>query len=464
MQSRVQEGERRLTALFGAVVTKARVFQGGGNELTTASLRDGVETAGRHALSRQFPKFGTGDHKDWSKVITKARDGAPDALSAIGWPGETPANPVCKEVLARTSAAGTKGSELQKDLGDAPYGWPKDAIDGALLALLANGNILAKREGLPVSNAKELPATLIGKATFFKDDDPPTTTERLAVKGVLTEAKIQYTPGLEGAAISGLVQHFSDLAARAGGAAPLPECPDIKLVQGFAALAGNQQFREVARVAEQLRQDNSGWSALSSIRPAREAAWAKLHRLLDHAGSVHGVEEIREHCDAVMAARLLLDNPDPVTPLIDKLGTMLRSALSAALAEIEAAYDLAVAGLQGSDEWRKLDEGQQKMVLEGAGLVLPRKPDLSSDDQLLTALSAQPLASYMERIDALAPKVAAARKAMAEIIDPEPKVVIVKPSSATLKNAADVDSYVSALSAQLMQHINAGSTVITAGE
>ena len=45
--------------------------------------------------------------------------------------GEVPANPVCKEVLARISGAGTKGSDLQRDLGEPPFGWPKDAIDGA---------------------------------------------------------------------------------------------------------------------------------------------------------------------------------------------------------------------------------------------------------------------------------------------------------------------------------------------
>src|SRR5690606_25748178 len=37
MQSRLQEGERRLAELFGTVVAKARVFQGGGNELTTTT-------------------------------------------------------------------------------------------------------------------------------------------------------------------------------------------------------------------------------------------------------------------------------------------------------------------------------------------------------------------------------------------------------------------------------------------
>ena len=35
---------------------------------------------------------------------------------------------------------------LERDLGDAPYGWPKDAVDGALLALLGSGNVRAERD------------------------------------------------------------------------------------------------------------------------------------------------------------------------------------------------------------------------------------------------------------------------------------------------------------------------------
>jgi len=88
MQSRVQQGGDRLATLFGTVISKARVLQGGGNELTTSSLRTGVETAGRHALSRLFPKFGVADNPHWEKVIKKARDGAPDALKSVDWAGE----------------------------------------------------------------------------------------------------------------------------------------------------------------------------------------------------------------------------------------------------------------------------------------------------------------------------------------------------------------------------------------
>ncbi len=460
MHSRVAESEQRLATLFGAVITKARVFQGGGNELTTSSLRDGVETAGRHALTRQFPKYATADNPNWGKVIAKARDGAPDALAAVGWSGEVPANPVCKEVLARVSGAGTKGSDLQRQLSDPPYGWPKDAIDGALLALLASGNVRAEREGQKIAGPKELPATQIGRATFYKEDEPPTLKERLAVKGLLTEAGVSFVPGEEGAAISGLLQHLADLAARSGGPAPLPEPLDTTHLDGLAALAGNQQFRAVAEQAEQLRHDLSTWSADSERRGQREAAWSKLGRLLDHAGGLEGAAAIREQADAVRASRLLLSDPDPTAPLIDQLSTAIREAMTGGHGTLATAAATERSGLEHSDGWAGLTPDQQADVLAVAGIAVPEPPDVSSADKLLAALDAQPLSSYRDRIDALPAKAAAARMRIAELADPEPTVVSVKPPAATLKSEADVDTYVAALRDQLLEHVNAGETII----
>jgi hypothetical protein len=458
MQSRVLEGERRLKSLFGTVISRARVFQGGGNELTTSSLREGVETAGRHALARQFPKFGTADNPNWGKVVMRARDGAPDALASLGWSGEVPANPVCKEVLARTSGAGTKGSDLQRQLSDPPFGWPKDAIDGALLALLANGNMRAERDSRAVSGAKELPATQIGKTTFYKEDEPPSTSERMAVRGLLTEVKVPYTTGQEGAAVSGLLQHLADLAARAGGPAPLPAPPDTTHIEGLAALGGNQQFRAVAQAAEQLRLDIRIWTAASEQRSQREAVWAKLDRLLVHASALEDASAVRSQRDAVFTNRLLLDDPDPVTPLIDQLCVALRAAMAAEVDALAAAYGQELAGLEASAEWAQLGSVTRVTLLAEAGLAQVDTPAISTDVELLKALDAVSLAAWKERRQALPAKATAARTAAARQL--EPMSVTFKPSSATIKSEADVDNYLSALRDRLMKHVNAGETIV----
>ena len=119
MRTRLATDDERLGILFEDVIARARVFQGGGGELTTSRLRDAVETAANRSLIRLFPKFGLGDNGAWGKVVTKARDGAPDALDAVGHDGEPTTNPVCKEVLSAISPGGTKGAELQKRFASA---------------------------------------------------------------------------------------------------------------------------------------------------------------------------------------------------------------------------------------------------------------------------------------------------------------------------------------------------------
>ena len=458
MHSRVLEGQQRLESLFSVVIAKARVFQGGGNELTSSSLREGVEVAANHALARLFPKFSLADDPAWSKVITKARDGAPDALAVVGWHGEVPANPVCKEVLARTSGAGTKGSDLLRDLGDSPFGWPKDAIDGALLALLGSGNIRAERDGHLVDGPKELPATQISKVSFFKEDEPPTKQEQLAVRGVLTEAKVPYTPGKEGAAISGLVQHLLDLAARAGGPPPLPEPPDTSHLDGIAALAGNQQVRAVAQQAEVLHQDIKAWYSAAEQRAEREVAWRTLDRLIVHAATLGVATSIRTQRDAIETDRLLMHSPDPVAPLIKELSDALRTAVLDAANAAKDDYSKAIAGIEASAEWQQLDSADRTAILESSGLTAPAAPTVGTNEELLKALDVTPLTVWMERRQAVPAKVGAVRAAIAEEL--EPKSVAVTAPPATLRTETDVDAYVTALREQLIRHIADGETII----
>ncbi|OBI43944.1 hypothetical protein A5707_03925 [Mycobacterium kyorinense] len=458
MQSRVIEGQQRLDNLFATVIAKARVFQGGGNELTTGSLRAGVEAAGNHALSRLFQKFSAADDPGWSKVIAKARDGAPDALGVVGWQGEVPANPVCKEVLARTSGSGTKGSDLQRDLGDAPFGWPKDAVDGALLALLASGNVRAERDGHRIDGAKELPATQVGKATFFKEDEPPTKHEQLAVRGLLTAANVAYTSGKEGAAISGLLQHLLDLAARAGGLPPLPAPPDTSHLDGLAALGGNQQLRAVAQHAEQLRQSLKTWTAIGAKRGDREASWHVLDRLLVHASLLEIAPSIKTQRDAIETGRLLMQDPDPVAPLIKELSDGLRTAVLDAAKSVKDDHARALAEIEASPEWQQLDPADRTPILEGAGLAAIAVPAVGSDDELLKALDTTPLNMWAERRQAIPAKVAAVRTAAAKKI--EPKSVTVTTPAATLRTQADVETYLTALREQLLRHIANGETII----
>ncbi|MGI8729723.1 MAG: hypothetical protein ACR2LK_06970 [Solirubrobacteraceae bacterium] len=457
MQSRVQQAEGRLTTLLGTVIAKANVFQGGGNDLTTGSLRTTVETAGSHSLTRLFGKFKVADHPGWEKVIVKARDGAPDSLVAVGWTSGVATNPVCKEVLSRIAGGGTKGSVLHRDLTDPPYGWPKDAVDGAILALLANGNIRATQDGQPVPSVKNFPRTQVGKAVFFKEDDPPTMTERLAVRGLLGKAGVRYTAEQEAAAISGLLQHVRELAHNAGGAAPLPVPPSTEHLDSLAALPGNEQFRAVAAAAPELEHDLGEWAQARERRAGREAVWAKLGRLLAHADGLDAADYIRTQRDAIFASRLLLAVPDPIAPLIAQLGDALRAAVDTAAREAQSAHAAVIDELGQSAEWQQLDAAARGQLLANAELRPIAAPAVASDDELLAALDSVSLVSWRERRQALPAKAAAARSVAAKLL--EPKSVAVTPPNATLKTPDDVDAYLTQLREILMSHIP-GETVI----
>jgi hypothetical protein len=459
MASRRDRAEEDVVALFGDVVARARVFQGGGTELTTASsLRDSVETAVKRSLIRLFPKFAQGDNPNWGKVIARAREGAPDALTAVGHHGEPTTHPVCMEVLAAISPGGTRGSDLQKRFAGPLFGWPKEAVSGAVLVLLAAGNIRAAQDGKDLGGPKELPQNQIGKVMLYKEHAPPSVSQRLAVRGLLTAAGVSYEPGQEGAQLPALLQQLKDLAARAGGAPPLPEAPDTGHLDALLALAGNQRFRQVADEHDHLSGDLERWRAAAARREKHEAAWRDLGRLLRHADGLPAAEDAAPAVAAIRDGRQLLDEPDPVAPLLTELVTALRAEVTQRARQLADAQRAAVAELEAWSEWSKLDPADRAAIIAEAKLVLDPPPDVSTESKLLASLDAVPLSAWTDRITLVDSRRDQARQRAAKKL--EPMSVEVKPPSATFKPGDDPTPYFDELRALVQSHLDAGATVI----
>jgi hypothetical protein len=439
-------------------VARARVFQGGGAELTTSTLRDAVDTAANRSLIRLFPKFRQGDNPNWGKVINKAREGAPDALVAVGHHGEPTTNAVCKEVLAAISPGGTKGAELQKRFAAPPFGWPKDAVNGAVLTLLAAGNVRATQDGKDLTGPKELPQTQIGKVTLFKEDEPPTVGQRLAVKGLLTAAGIAYESGQEGAQLSALLQQLKDLASRAGGPPPLPEPPDTDHLDAVLALGGNQRFRDVADDHDRLGADLDRWRAAAQQREKREHEWDDLQRLLRHADGLPIAAQVSPAVTAIRDGRQLLDEPNPIAPVLADLAAALRDEVTRRAEQLAIAQRDAIAELEAWDEWHKLDPADRDVIVAGAKLVTEPPPDVSTETKLLETLDATPLTAWSDRLSLVAGRRGQARQRAAKQLEPES--VAVSAPSAMIKSEHDLDDYVKELRARVQPHLDAHKSVI----
>ena len=52
-------------------------------------------------------------------------------VEAVDHTGEGAKHPVPAAVL-KFVGSGKKGAEIRKEFDDSPYGWPRDAIDGAV--------------------------------------------------------------------------------------------------------------------------------------------------------------------------------------------------------------------------------------------------------------------------------------------------------------------------------------------
>lgn len=458
MASRRDRADEDVVDLFAEVVARARVFQGGGTELTTTNLYDTVQTAAKRSLIRLFPKFHPGDNPNWGKVVTKARDGAPDALVAVGHHGEPTNNPVCKEVLAAISPAGTKGAELQKRYAAPPFGWPRDAVSGAVLTLFAAGNIRAAQDGKDLTGAKELPQTQIGKVTLYRDETPPTMQQRLKVRGLLTAAGIAYESGQEGAQFSALLQQLKDLAGRAGGPLPLPAPPDTDHLDALLAVGGNQRFRDVADNHERLSADLERWQAVARQREKRETEWHDLERLLRHAEGLPVAAAFSPDVTAIRDGRQLLDDPNPIAPVLSDLGAALRDEVTRRAEQLAEAQRAAVAELEAWVEWSRLNLADHDAIITDAKLVAEPPPDVSTAAKLLEALDATPLSAWSDRISLVASRRDQGRQRAAKKLEPES--VEVRPPTVTFKPGDDPTPYFDQLRALVQSHLDAGTTVI----
>ena len=75
-----------------------------------------------------------------------------------------------------------KGKDVREHFRSAPFGWPQDAVDGALFVLLVAGNLRATINGQP-AQAQKLPQSQVGVASFSVDVPPLNVQQRLDLLG-----------------------------------------------------------------------------------------------------------------------------------------------------------------------------------------------------------------------------------------------------------------------------------------
>ena len=456
MESRRQQERARLDGLLSEILDHARVYQGGGTEVAEATLNESMQRAMEASALRLFPRFADADRKGWDKVVDRAVQGNPNPLEVLDYQGEAAANPVTREI-ADFLKTPRSGQQLRKRFGDPPYGWPQDAIDGGLLALIADGKVRASLNGKP-RLIQELKRPQVGQTEFVLEDSPPETTHKLALRRLAATILGPQATGDDARLAQLLLDRLSELAQRSGGPPPLPAPPQPELLEQVRLTQGGRRVIEIAANKSQLEAWFEDWSALAKKAPERMARWERLERLLRAARDLPQHDDIAAQVAAIRDNRLLLQEPDPTEAPIDRLVEGLRAAIRTAREELVEARAREVAALEATPEWSALDDGQWKAILATHELGPVPEIDVGDDQAILAGLERRPLSTWADRTAALPARAAAAHAEAAKRTQPEAGEV--RPKMATLTTAAEVDGYLADLRAEIMALIEAGRSVI----
>jgi hypothetical protein len=459
METKREGYQRERDALIAHIVKGARVYQGGGNEVVQGNLQDSVKKAVEDALVRLFPKFSLADHASWDTVVKRSQQGNSDPLEVVGYRGDIEKHPVCQEVRAFIGGTGKKGGDIQKHFEGVGYGWSRDAVNGAIFCLIVGELVRAARNGQAMS-LKQITQQQIGITDFYSEEITITTSQKIEVRGLLTKLGFPVKASEEAEAIPRVLQHLVELAARAGGPAPLPAPPKADFIKTLQTLSEHEQFADVYKHRDELLDRAKAWTQAGTEIERRKPQWLMLQNLFAYASDLPVAAEIKPQMDAIERDRALLHNPDPVSPLLQKVAAALRTALQDACQRLVDAQERELPELLTSQEWQSLPEAEQQRLLQYHSLDSVPQLVIGSNEELLATLKSTSLASWEDKILAPRRRVQMVREAVAKMHAPEAKHRTVMPHHATLKSAPEVDTYLAKLRADILAHIEAGDIVI----
>lgn len=458
MESRLAIATARRDQIIARIVQGVKVFQGGGNERLELLLEDKLRAAADASLERLFPRFAEADAlaTQWESAIKRAREGADQPFQPVGHLAPIEVHPVCRQVL-QSIGAGASGTALRKTLAGAPYGWPRDAVDAALIALHRSQHLSATLNGQAITPGL-LDQNKIPKAEFRVEQHVVALKDRLAVRGVFGRANVSCKAGEEAAKSGEFFATLDRLRAEAAGEAPLPALTAEPLLDDLKSRSGNDQLLQIATHAEELKVLIDDSLRTAQLAADRLPAWRVAERFARKAESVAGTEELLAQIESIRKERMLLGSMDRVAPVRAQLATLLRQAIVQANERRSEAYTGGLAALTANPAWSAVSDEDRSRIQRDANLVSPLAESLGTDEALLQALDAKDIGARASEGDAVAARVQRAIEMAVRLL--EPKVHTVTLERSTLRSESDVHAWLQRQEELLLTELKQGPVLI----
>lgn len=455
METTRDQAQRRVNELMKEALAGARVFQGGGNELFGSNLGEMIREGATKALARIYPKFDMADQAGWDKVYTRAKSGAADALKAVGFSGEPQNHPVCKSVLSYLGN-GKSGAEIRDHFEGPEYGWSRDAVNGAIQVLLTGGLIRTVDGTAP----QDLENKAIGKTEFRVEATTISTMERIQIRKLMLKAGVHAKSNEESAKAPEFVEKLKGLMERAGGDAPRPVRPQSDALEAVRLSSGNDQLKAMVNNQEALTQAIDDWQQTSDRIAQRLPTWNTLKRLAAFAKGMPDAEVLLAQIHQIEEHRQLLDQPDPVPPLVANLTQLFRDTLNGLDQAYDAQHLAGMARLAADDNWQQLTPEQRNDLLSQVRLAAADKPviHLGSTAEILASLDRVGPDAFGDRIAALSSRFDQVLQGAAELMEPRAKFVSLP--RRTLKSDEDIDAWMDEVRGALQRALQDGPVIV----
>ena len=456
METRRTDAEHNLRALVARIIDRAKVFQGGGNERLESALPKKVEEAANASLARLFYQFDDADDPRWRHVIDRARGGAEHPLEAVDHRGKTEEHPVCAAVLTWVGA-GTRGRDVRSHFSDPPYGWPRDAVDGALISLFETGHLRATANGVAMP-PRGLDQSKVPSTDFRVESATVSARQRLHARSLFQTAGIDCKRNEEVTAAGRFLATLVELAATAGGEPPLPEPPDTRRLTELQSLVGNEQLVSILDHSDELTDNLEAWTKTRESTGQRLPAFHRLQALLRHADGLEGAADVERQTVAIVEGRRLLDPSDPVPPLAATLADALRAALTRARERYGETYDQESRRLASTESWQRIEQKDRDDILQRLHVEMVPMGATGTEQEILDTLERVSLDGWRTRTLALPQLFADARAAADKLVEPE--IRHVKLEGTTLRTPEDVAAWIDRTNQDLLNQVRQGPIAI----
>ena len=328
MESRLAEACEGRDGIVRGLLREARVLRGGAEEVFGDDLAAKITHGAAASFARLFPRFPEGDHAQWAVALRRAAERSERPFAPLGWDRDPAEHPVAAEVM-NAVGAGARGTEVHRTLGAAPFGWPQDAVDAALIALHAAGRLRATRNGEPVPPGRLNQAGV--KAAIFRPEQVVLTVEqKLALRGLLRRAGVAVVRDEEQQGVAQFLGGLRELGYRAGGEPPLPTPPASPLLDDLIQQDGQRTAPRGPRPPGRGRAPGRRLESAHRTRRAPALASGNSRPRSAAMGlACRWTARPAPELDAILTDRSLLDETDRVAPQAAKLAAALRKEVSA---------------------------------------------------------------------------------------------------------------------------------------